>query len=481
MNEQNIKNRKKWVRGIAVVFFLALLLLTFFSNTIMNRSLPKVVTKQIQSGSIALGVSGSGMIEAGSEKSITLNQSRVVDKVMVKAGDEVKKGDVLITLKAGDSEEIKQAEQELIMAQNTYNKQKLVGEATDDIIRQAESGGLIYETARNRLANLSANVKSAKENLDAISEEAENLAAEAAKRQSQMQSQMQAGLPNDGSENGNPEEQGVVTSEMSDVSNTVSDTADAEQSALEEIEKRKTDAQKQYDSAVEEHDKYMAEINFIDELKTGYEAVVSAREKLDKVKSETIGNEIKSECDGIVQTVMTEDGKTAMQGEQLMSISDSSSGYSMKISVTQKESKNVAVGDKAEITDFYVENVEVSVSAIQMDAENPKLRQIVFEVKGDVAPGSFLSVRVGSKRENHDMVVPNSAVHIDNDGSFIYVVESKSSPLGNRYYARKKNVEILATDLQNTAISGDVANDDYVIITSNKLVETNHMVKMEEE
>ena len=121
MNEQNIKNRKKWVRGIAVVFFLALLLLTFFSNTIMNRSLPKVVTKQIQSGSIALGVSGSGMIEAGSEKSITLNQSRVVDKVMVKAGDEVKKGDVLITLKAGDSEEIKQAEQELIMAQNTYN------------------------------------------------------------------------------------------------------------------------------------------------------------------------------------------------------------------------------------------------------------------------------------------------------------------------------------------------------------------------
>ncbi len=458
MNEEHIKNRKKWIRRIAVIFFLALLLLTFFSNTIMNRSLPKVATKQIQSGAISLGVSGYGMVEAGSEKSITLNQSRVVDKVMVKAGDKVKKGDVLITLKAGDSEEIKQAEQELVMAQNAYSKQKLVGEATDDIIRQAESGGVIYETARNRLANLSANVKAAKDNLDAISEEAENLAAEAAKRQSQMQSQMQEGEQN-----------------------AVGDTSDVEESVLEEVEKRKTDAQKLYDSAVEEHDKYMAEINFIDELKTGYEAVVSAGEKLDKVKSETIGNEIKSECDGIVQTVMTEDGKTAMQGEQLMSISDSSSGYSMKISVTQKESKNVAVGDKAEITDFYVENVEVSVSAIQMDSENPKLRQIIFDVKGEVTPGSYLSVKVGNKKENHEMIVPNSAIHMDNDGSFIYVVESKSSPLGNRYYARKKNIEILAADLKNTAISGDVRVDEHVIITSNKLIEANHMVKLEEE
>ncbi len=41
MEEQNNK-RKKYIRNVAAVFFAALLILTFCSNTIMNLALPQV-------------------------------------------------------------------------------------------------------------------------------------------------------------------------------------------------------------------------------------------------------------------------------------------------------------------------------------------------------------------------------------------------------------------------------------------------------
>ena len=41
--------RKKWVKRITVVFLIMMMLLTFFSNTIMNRSLAQVSTEEIVS------------------------------------------------------------------------------------------------------------------------------------------------------------------------------------------------------------------------------------------------------------------------------------------------------------------------------------------------------------------------------------------------------------------------------------------------
>ena len=49
------KNRE-WVKNVAIIFLAVLLVLTFFSNTIMNRSLPEVATQNVSSGSITARV-----------------------------------------------------------------------------------------------------------------------------------------------------------------------------------------------------------------------------------------------------------------------------------------------------------------------------------------------------------------------------------------------------------------------------------------
>ena len=61
MNENTTK-RREWVKNAAIIFLSVLLVLTFFSNTIMNYSLPEVATQYVQSSSITAKVRGTGTI-----------------------------------------------------------------------------------------------------------------------------------------------------------------------------------------------------------------------------------------------------------------------------------------------------------------------------------------------------------------------------------------------------------------------------------
>lgn len=114
MNEnKNPAKRREWVKNAAIIFLTIMLLLTFFSNTIMNYSLPEVATEYVQSGSITEKVRGTGTIEASDPYNISIGESRVISSVAVKEGDEVKKGDVIFYLEDDESTELLEAEKEL--------------------------------------------------------------------------------------------------------------------------------------------------------------------------------------------------------------------------------------------------------------------------------------------------------------------------------------------------------------------------------
>ena len=55
--------RRSWVRSAAVAFFVILILLTFFSNTILNWSLPEVSAWTVTEGSITAKVMGMAVVE----------------------------------------------------------------------------------------------------------------------------------------------------------------------------------------------------------------------------------------------------------------------------------------------------------------------------------------------------------------------------------------------------------------------------------
>ena len=57
--QQGYRGRKDWIKNLAILFLSIMLVLTFFSNTIMNYSLPQVATQYVQQGDISPKVRGS--------------------------------------------------------------------------------------------------------------------------------------------------------------------------------------------------------------------------------------------------------------------------------------------------------------------------------------------------------------------------------------------------------------------------------------
>ena len=51
--------------------------------------------------------------------------------------------------------------------------------------------------------------------------------------------------------------------------------------------------------------------------------------------------------------------------------------------------------------------------------------------------GAEMTISVGQKSANYDLIVPNSAIKSDSNGSFVLLVTVKNSPLGNRYTAKR--------------------------------------------
>ena len=140
MGENEGRKRREWVKNAAIVFLVIMLLLTFFSNTIMNYSLPEVATQYVQSGTITAKVRGTGNVEANDPYNVIVKESRVIESVAVKQGDQVEKDQVIYYLENKESDELKKAEDELEELELSYMKGLFGGTVSPEIINKVASG-----------------------------------------------------------------------------------------------------------------------------------------------------------------------------------------------------------------------------------------------------------------------------------------------------------------------------------------------------
>ncbi len=120
---QNPNKRREWVKNAIIVFLLIMLILTFFSNTIMNYSLPEVSVTRMQRSSVSKKYELDLYVEANKTYDVTADESRDIKRVAVKRGQEVKEGQVIFYLeKAEDSAEVKQLESTIKNSKLSYEK-----------------------------------------------------------------------------------------------------------------------------------------------------------------------------------------------------------------------------------------------------------------------------------------------------------------------------------------------------------------------
>ncbi|MBR7081667.1 MAG: biotin/lipoyl-binding protein [Oscillospiraceae bacterium] len=256
---------------------------------------------------------------------------------------------------------------------------------------------------------------------------------------------------------------------------------------VEQAEENIKNLQRQLESAIialqsqQKTDGVTSKLNNLD-LERARKAIAEQQKTVDALSGKGEGSEVVSKYAGTVTAINFIAGDTAPAGEALAEIDVDGKGYTLKIPVSNEKSQQVKVGDKASVSDYWWGDLDIVLAAIRSDTSNPGKGKILeFDVTGSAEVGQTLNISVGNKKTSYELVVPNSAVREDSNGTFILIAKAKSTPLGNRYIATRVDVKVIAKDNYKTAIdTGSSYGYDYVITTATKPVEAGSQVRLVE-
>ena len=629
--EMKVK-RREWVKTAAIIFLAVLLVLTFFSNTIMNYSLPEVATQSVESGTINAKIRGTGTVAANESYEVTVEQSHKVASVLVKEGQEVKVDDVLFRFEGGESDELKAAQDALDQAEQGYEKSLIeAGNAAAKENREIQKARDAYNEAlavyqqystmsasqiatklaeaEIKLKDLQIGSSQAQQDYDNAKAEYDQLASQisgletdisgyeklVASAQSELDSLEDKKRAADSADaeltgtkaaygenydrflsmvGGDSDKAAVYAADLTLMRSTlglddatatafsaafkaISEATAAKEkadndlsracrggdyaSAYAELESEKTsaennladaegelrrlkkqqgdddylndlkyavteanqavtDQQAEYDklskassaaatmkSAKDTLENLVFEQNLADsssvDMKAAKESIEKQRKTVEKLQKESEGGEVKSPVNGTISSLAVSAGQTANAGTALAKIDVIDRGYTLKIGVTNEQAKKVTIGEQAELVNYWWGNDDITATleSVGTDPSNPgKGKLLTFRLNGTVEPGQSITLSIGQKSANYDCLVPNSAVRSDNNGSFVLLVTSKSSPLGNRYTATRVSVNVLASDDTSTAVTG-LSAGDFVLTTSSKPVSSGMQVRLADE
>lgn len=568
MNENSGKKRREWVKNAAIIFLSVMLVLTFFSNTFMNYSLPEVAAQYVQSGTITAKIRGTGTVESGDPYNVKISETRTISSVLVKTGDKVEKGDTLFLLEDKESKELTDAQAALDKAMLAFELALLSGDISNSTFQNVQNGNIAsintyqsriiaaeaeidkwqkqVDEATNAISQLEAaqanvnasgtpdtsdeqnkvsvaqvalnsdEIKIAKDKIsewqtaqaicqttidkyneniansvsdgdynNQVTEDEYNLAVRNRNRYQELINEKQNFI------NNNPDKvkaydekvkaltdaNKALTDKQNSKENSTNSLAVQKQNWQTELEKRNIQLKAAQDNKEQLLKDISAELNLDYQL----DDLQKQRDDIAKLQENAVGASIEAPISGTITSVTVKAGDEAQPDTALVTMQPEGKGFTMSFSVTNDQAKRLSVGDKADLVNSWrYSDMDITLASIKPDTTDPGQKKLLtFDITGDeVTPGQSLNVSVGQKSANYDLIVPNSAIREDSNGKFILIVESKSSPLGNRYVATRVDVEVLASDDTQSAVSGALYGYEFVITTSTQPVEAGKLVRL---
>lgn len=541
-----MKERKDKIKNVAIIFLIIMLLLTFFSNTIMNYSLVEVSTQMVSDGKITSKVRGSGTVEASETYAVTISESRKIATVEVKTGDTVQTGDTLFTLEDAKSSELQEAEKSLASLKKDYETAALQSGLTISELEAIEQGTTTsLKDKMNQLSSLQAAVDNAEAAVTAAQTKVNDLEAKKTEAESAtVDTSAEQKALNDATAAQTSAENKVELLTIDVKSNKFYSYKDEQIAALkgddkkaykkfvalkDDLTKAKKDlencktavtqataaleskkesgdssntsqvnsinnqltlANQELTAAQKAQEDAEAALKEISEgqvtevtLASQYSDILEQQKVVDDLQDKSIDAVITSPISGTITEIAYTAGQTVAADEAIAQIQPENKAFTLSFTATANQAKKLKVGDKAEIlNNWYGANISAQVSSIRRDPQDKQNCTIVCTMSGDVSSGDSYTLSVGEQSANYDYIVPTSAIREDSNGKFILTIRAKSTPLGNRYYAQRVDVEVITSDDSQSAVSGALDSYGvYVITTTTKPVEAGQQVRLANE
>lgn len=378
------KLRKEKAKTAAIIFLSVLLVLTFFSNTIHNFSLPEAAVVAVESGAVKTGVAGSGEIFYGEQQVISAQEAGVLRELFVKPGDYVNSSDVIgrIVPESGSEDELKKSIEELT---EEFNISVIQNNITLEEVNALKGQSMTLEQMYNAVAPY---------------------------------------------------------------------------------------------RGWEKYETLKAHQLVLYHLSNLWQNILKQQEALALMEDETAGYILAEASGRVMETAQVMEYYHT--GDQIAVIQTDADSGKLSFYVDQSRLVGLAVGMQGKITaPRVIKGVNARLLSIDTQTELYGQAQLTVEVEDrSVAEGTVVSVSLNQTTANYDTVVPNEAVRMDSGGDFLFVLQTKQTPLGNRYSARKVRIQVLAKDETYSAVIGDLYAGDFVITQTSRPIYGNDQVRL---
>lgn len=358
--------------------------------------------------------------------------------------------------------------------QSVAELQRALSDARSTLDEASRSDTLL-QAAKREYDTAASTVKEKTKALEALQKELDTLLSEETKRARASLKSEQAKLKAVNAKAAEEEKK------LSELQSKLTSTPDAIEKEIESLEKtiktEENNAQKQREQDAKNDSRFQLE------LKRDEEQIEKQRALVEKLSEKTYDAQILSKHTGYISAINTWSGAEVTPNEQLMTIELEDSGYTMELTLTAEQCRQIGIGDKATVDNWWGRDLDITVTAIKNDRTNPNSGNMIVEltIKGNVSDGQTLDVSIGERRTSYELVVPNSAIREDADGKYILIASVKSTPLGNRYKAKRVNVTVVAKDTINSAVeTADPYNYEYVISSATAPIEDGTLVRLVE-
>ncbi|MEN6390168.1 MAG: hypothetical protein ABFD04_07090 [Syntrophomonas sp.] len=419
---ESVKNKKNIKRAI-YVFIAVMLFLSFFSKTINNLMLPRTKTVSPHAGLLTKELRAEGTIEARKVYKTYVRDSFKVEEMLVQPGETVYKGQVLMILDKKDLE--RRLQDEL----NTLDQKKI-------------SFARVLLDKSRREGEIERQIEAARDELEQKQKSASRI-------------------------------------------RTLYENGAETKVNLERAEAELRAAERAYDAALNGGDKPAAEYDL--DVQNARLDIEMQKNKVDALQEEMeIAGNVAAPDNGVIAGLNCSKGSLTDPSKPLYALACVDWGFELKVTVDGSKADYFALGDEA----------DVRVDSAQATGIKGKIRGIgnspANEAGGSVggkkdiyidiastslAGGEHAEIHIKKETRTFAMLLPNEAVHKENENAYVYVLKEKDGALGREYYINKVKIFCEDSDDSHTAVSGGLILADKVVLSSDRTFSVGDRVK----
>lgn len=521
-----------------ILFFLAMFGLSFLSRAADSVMTAKVTVMSPKSSRLNFKINGAGTIKEKEITAIKLIQGLMIEKTFVSEGEGIKEGDSLFSYDMEDLQRLYD-EKEAALEKNKIEQKKLALNNTESELKSAQ---IVQKYAEQSVDEANENLDAARQSIDDEIEEAYNTAREEYEKALQdkesavtgakekleeakailkeLQTKQSASDTTDDSSDSDENISDTITTaqieeakkaveiekeNLASVKNTWKETVSQNKSILQET-KEKWDAvgNGSYDytaelssanSALTAAQRSLEEAELLVESAAKNQSnaketaaltsdsiqldIDLANQEVEELKS-LINSEgiVSAPVEGAVVSMEVKEGAEITGGEAVSLAVD---GVSLEIEVEKEAAKGLTVGDSIQIkAGDSKERIEGELKSIGTEEKDGMLTCEVDVPNGDYTIGENVTFEWSKESEQYDKCISINALREDGfQQTYVLVIRSKESILGNELQAYRMDVTVIKKDTNTVAVEGSLAYDDQIIIGSNKEIAAGDRIRVD--